>query len=151
LPTTRETSKNRCLRFREKTQKTIDKPTLNSLSLATKPTGMIVVSKALLHKVNGTTIKSELPELKGRKFQTDKEKQKFKREYLKELFGDRSEFLEDDFKRADIILETVTLPPGVEELPEGWRPDPITDNIPTVRDIPVTAEPVWRTPKFKTR
>jgi hypothetical protein len=115
---------------------------------------MEIVLQARLHAENGSMHVIEYPELKGEYFHSFKEKERFKRRKITEIYGKNIEET-PEFKRADFIFETVQLPEGVTTLPKGWEPEPIPIPKPIVKPAPkiITPNPeeyyVSRTPKFK--
>ena len=114
---------------------------------------MEVVTKAFVHKANGSTFITEYPELKGMTFQNQQEKERYRKRKLKEMFGDKIEDIPAD-TRMDLILHTAILPEGVTSLPPNWTPMPV--ETPKVVQKPLnqaTDEIVtpfkFKTPRFK--
>ena len=92
---------------------------------------MEVIVKAFVHKENGTRLVTEYPELAGIIFQSSKEKERFSRNKLKEMFGDKFEDIPEN-TRMSLLLVTVIPPQGVTELAKDWQPDPIKPVKPPV-------------------
>jgi len=115
---------------------------------------METVLSAHLHVVNGSREIVEYPEFRGMTFSTPKQKEKFKRERVEEIFGCMLNEIPSS-KKADFILETVELPEGIDELPNSWKPEPIIYPPKKVAEQPISFDFInveeynWRKPRMK--
>jgi hypothetical protein len=112
---------------------------------------MEFVLKATVNKINGSNTKTEYPDIKDIRFETVKEKDKFRKAKEKEIFNAEPDKCDD--LQINLYLTTVIPPDGITDLPADFHLEPVAVSKPVSKPQTISNEPVehynFRKPVFK--